>query len=386
MMSRFATGRLLPAVFALCVVSLWGCGRSSSTNEAPGEHAHDAEAESHEEEAAGAAGVSLSKESEALAEITTEPAAYRESRRVTRATGEIEVNPRRSARIVSRVSGWVNDVRRIQGDHVRQGDVVLTIYSPEYQAASSEFHRARERRERARSRADSSEVATAQAIYESAAKRLVLLGESAEEIASLSASDVSPVVHVHSPFDGTILESHTVAGLRVEPGSEVCSIADLRTVWVVLDVFEQEITSVEPGADVTIRVAAHADEEFKGNVAFVDKVMDEATRTVKVRVEVSNERDRMKPGMFVEAEIYGRSERRALMVSQEAVQRERGEYFVFVREGDRFLRKDVETGDADAGRVEIVRGLSEGEPVVVRGAFLLKSEMSKAGFEAGHAH
>jgi Cu(I)/Ag(I) efflux system membrane fusion protein len=329
-------------------------------------------------------GIELSAASRALAEIRTEPVRYGEVRDRTHATGEIQVNGRRVARIASRLPGWVEGVRRIQGDPVRRGDIVLTIHSPEYQTAEGELFSARNRLDKAGAKGDATEIETARAIYASARKRLILFGESAEELdALLRAGEVSPVAHIHSPFDGTILESAMVPGHRVEAGTEVCLISDLRTVWALLNVFEKDLASVRVGSGVSVTVGAYPDDVFTGTVALVDNMMDEATRTVKVRVEVPNQEGRLKPGMFADGDIDRGPARQALVVPTEALQQEGMTRFVFVARNGRFCRQDVDPGVAFGTQVEVTRGLQEGDSVVTGGAFTLKSEMLKSGFGEG---
>jgi multidrug efflux pump subunit AcrA (membrane-fusion protein) len=326
-------------------------------------------------------GLVLSPESRALAELTTVPVRYEMVRDRTHATGEIQVNGRRVARVVSRMSGWVEEVRRIRGDRVRSGDVVLTIYSPEYQTAGRELLSARARLVQAMAKADSAEVETARAIYTSARKRLLLFGETEAEVDTLlRAGDIDPIVHIPSPFDGTIIENSMVQGHRVEAGTEVCFISDLRTVWAILNVLEKDLASVRVGSAVSIRVGAYPGQVFAGEVTFVDNIMDEGTRTVRVRVEVANRDGRLKPGMFVDGDIDRGSERQGLVVPSEAVQQEGASHFVFVDRNGRFYRRDVQPGVEFGAVFEIRGGLAAGDTVVVGGAFILKSEMLKASF------
>ena len=209
----------------------------------------------------------------------------------------------------------------------------------------------------------------------------MLFGESEEELdALLKTGEVSPVSHLHSPFDGTILENTMVPGHRVEAGTEVCLISDLRTVWALLNVFEKDLASVKVGSGVLINVGAYPDEVFTGKVALVDNVMDEATRTVKVRVEVANQDGRLKPGMFVDGDIDRGPARQALAIPAGALQQEGTTRFVFVAKNGRFFRQDVDPGVTFGADVEIARGLQEGDSVVTDGAFTLKSEMLKSGF------
>jgi cobalt-zinc-cadmium efflux system membrane fusion protein len=139
----------------------------------------------------------------------------------------------------------------------------------------------------------------------------------------------------------------------------------------------------KPQATVTVK--AFPNEQFKGVVDYVGAIMDEATRTVKVRVVVDNKRGLLRPGMFAELTIdLGRGE--ALLVPAKAVVRDEERQFVFVRLGERrFLRRDVQVGAMRSGRIEILDGLRSGEEIVVTGAFLLKSDILREKMGAGCA-
>ena len=377
---------LLLAAVAACT----SCGERGDRSAPVEEHAEaHHEEDAHVEGDGEASGVLvLAPEAVALAEIATAPAARRALRSGFTATGEIAVNDKRTARVVARTDGWVQAVHRYVGDNVRAGDILAEIASPGYQTAVNDLLLAVKRLERARATADAREMESAGAIVNSARRRLLLYGESKAEIEQLVA-DASPpaTVHVHAPLGGTVLTSNAVPGHAVEPGAELYAIADLATVWALVDVFEKDLARVTVAAPVFLTVAAYPDERFAGKVTLVNSTMDEATRTVKVRVEVPNGNRRLRPGMFVAATISAGPAREGLAVPEAAIQEDGEERYVFVAEGGgRFRRQTVEVGTRDSGYVAVVAGLVAGTEVVTDGAFVLKSELLKSGFEAGHAH
>ena len=159
-MNHMTRNALLLFLAASCAALLPGCGDRRPADASVAEGAAGSEPPGD----AAAAGISLSPAALALAEVRTEPVRFGEVRDRTRATGEIQVNGRRVTRVVSRLSGWVEEVRRIQGDHVRRGDIVLTVHSPEYQTAEGELFGARSRLEKAEAKGDAAEIETARAI------------------------------------------------------------------------------------------------------------------------------------------------------------------------------------------------------------------------------
>jgi RND family efflux transporter MFP subunit len=194
---------------------------------------------------------------------------------------------------------------------------------------------------------------------------------------------VPAVVHVHAPIDGTVLTSHATPGHAVEPGGELYTIADLDTVWGQVDVFEKDLARASVGARVSLAVAAYPGDRFPGEVTLVSSVMDEATRTVKVRVEVPNPRRRLRPGMFLAATIAEGAARERVAVPAPAIQEDGEGRYVFIAEGGgRFRQQAVAVGAQDSGYVEVESGLEPGVEVVTDGAFVLKSELLKSGFEA----
>lgn len=326
----------------------------------------------------------LAPEAVIMAEIATAPAVRRVFRSSFTATGEIAVNDRRRARVVARADGWVNAVHRYTGDDVRRGDILAEIVSPGYQTAATDLFLAVERLGRARAVGDAQEIGAAEAIANSARRRILLYGESEAEIERLAADKQVPaVVHVHAPIDGTVLTSHATPGHAVEPGAELYTIADLDTVWGQVDVFEKDLARASVGARVSLAVAAYPGDHFPGEVTLVSSVMDEATRTVKVRVEVPNPRRRLRPGMFLAATIAEGAPRERVAVPAPAIQEDGEERYVFIAEGGgRFRQQAVAVGAQDSGYVEVESGIEPGAEVVTDGAFVLKSELLKSGFGA----
>jgi Cu(I)/Ag(I) efflux system membrane fusion protein len=169
-----------------------------------------------------------------------------------------------------------------------------------------------------------------------------------------------------------------VAGDAVELGTSLFRLADPSTLWAGLHLQEKDLGTVKPGDEVLLRTQAYPGEEFRGRLALIGDVVDEATRTVEGRVEMANPGGRLKPGMYVEAVIRPGGERRALAVPEESVQDDDGQTIVFVKTGERtFTRREVEAGEPVAGYVEILTGVADGETVVTSGSFLLKSEIRK---------
>jgi len=173
----------------------------------------------------------------------------------------------------------------------------------------------------------------------------------------------------------------------VEEATEILSIMDPSRLWVEADVYEKDIARIENGQGVVVSVPAFAGEEFKGVITYIGDVLDPDTRTITVRTEVNNPESRLKPGMFADLTIELSENGTALVVPAGAVLDDEGESLVFVRlEGNRFQPRHVMLGTRENGFVEVTDGLEEGDEVVTRGNFQLKSKLYEAVLEAGHVH
>lgn len=325
-----------------------------------------------------------------------------------RLNGTVSLDQDRVAEIVPRVPGVVREVRAQLGDEVRAGDVLTVIQSRELADAAAEFLAARERLALAQARfareadlrakrisAEQEFLEAKQALAEarieqrSAEQKLRALGFSSDELqALLQRSDEALTRYsVTAPFAGTVIEKHVTQGEQVDTGTAIFRIAQLDKVWVIASVYPKDLGRVAVGQLATVTVQAYPDRTFSGKVTWIASTIDERTRTLPIRVEIDNRERLLKPGLFARVAVVAGAKRNALVIPLPAVQRQKGEAVVFVEEGKgRYARREVSLGVRSGGAVEVIAGLDEGERVVTDGAFLLKSELEKAGFEAGHGH
>jgi Cu(I)/Ag(I) efflux system membrane fusion protein len=321
--------------------------------------------------------VTLTAEALKTAGIKVEPVQFRPAAKKIRVVGDIQFNAKRYAHITSRAAGRIEDILAFPGDKVKQGQPLLNLYSPDFLSLQAELIQASERWKRLK--ADDGEQATARALFDSVKRKLSLLNVADEELAEIErARTIRPLLAVRAPFSGSIIQGSAVAGDYVELGGSLFKIADLSSLWACVHIYEKDLSLVRPGSSVVIRVGALPGEEFRGSLLLVGDVIDEKTRTIEGRVEVSNLPGKLKPGMYIEADIVSPVERKALFVPEAAIQDYDNKKIVFLRAGENtFSLREVITGGASDGLVEITGGLKEGESVVTGGSFLLKSEMLK---------
>lgn len=181
-----------------------------------------------------------------------------------------------------------------------------------------------------------------------------------------------------SPFDGTVISKDAVLMERVGPESQLLSIADLSTVWVTTDIYEEHLPLLKSLAGEALRVRSDVwpDRTFEAKVFYTGDILHEESRTISMRAVADNSEGLLKPGMFVRVELPDLARSTVLQVPTSAIQEHDGQSFVFVHvREDQFERRTVKLGRSNREVVEILSGIRAGEPVVIRGGFALKSRM-----------
>ena len=210
---------------------------------------------------------------------------------------------------------------------------------------------------------------------------LKMLGFSNEQLADINPTEQGEAIAYYpiiAPFDGTIISKDVALLERVSPESQILSIADMRTVWISADIYEESFSMLQglSGRTVTVRSKAWPDRAFEAKVFYTGDIVEEESRTIAMRALATNDEGLLKPGMFVSVEFPEQQDRPVVQVPVSAVQEHEGKAFVFVHgEGDQFARRDVSLGRSNGSEQEVLAGLEQGEPVVVGGGFALKSAM-----------
>jgi cobalt-zinc-cadmium efflux system membrane fusion protein len=328
-------------------------------------------------------------------------------------TGEVRVNENAAAHISPRIPGIIESVHVDIGTRVRRGDVLFTMSSVELGKALSDYKRSRalaalseKNLEREKSLfeqkiSSEQEMIDAQmdceqhkAERDAARQALRALGLTEEDLSRIDPrrrGERAGSLPVRAPLDGTVIEKHAVAGELVEPGSDRMLLADLTTVWVWADIYEQDLPRLMQARSlgpipVDVRVGAFPGRSFEGTVDYVGATMEERTRTVKVRAAVENTDHLLRPGMFCEIRIGIDARQEALAIPKAALLSDEGRDFVFsLWKEDYFIRRPVKKGREFPEHVEITEGLVPGEKIVAEGAFLLKSDILREKMGAGCA-
>lgn len=305
-----------------------------------------------------------------------------------RVPGRVAVDETRITRVTSRTAGWIDRVHAdFTGRLVKQGEPLVSLYSPELTASQQEYLLAR----KARATLNQSTVAAVRAanesLVEAARGRLRHhwgLDEAALERLD-ETSEVQRSVTLYAPAAAFVIARNAYPGARVTPETELYTLADLSRVWVIADVFEADAARVRLGQYAAVEPAYAPGRQFSARVTYIFPRIDPQSRTLPVRLEAENRDYFLKPDQFLNVDFQFSSAAR-LAVPEEAVLDGGITQTVYVDRGEGiFEPRRVQTGERFEGRVEILSGLKEGERIAVSGVFLLDSE-SKLKNPVGHAH
>lgn len=297
--------------------------------------------------------------------VRTEVASRGRLRRRIDAVGNIGYDEARISHIHMRSEGWIEDLRvHFVGERFAAGDVLFEIYAPALVNAQEEFLQA---------------LRTGRtALITSSRERLHLLGVDELQVRELERSrKLRPRITVRAPGDGVVTALNARHGMFVTPNMEVMSLADLSSLWLLVEVPERQSSWVAVGQAVELRLPALPGEVFEGRIEYLYPGLDARTRTLRARVQLDNPGERFRPDMFANVRIFAGPRDDVLSVPSQALIRTGRAERVIVAEGEgRFRAVDVSSGMESGDWVEIRDGLEEGDRVVVSGQFLLDSEAS----------
>jgi Cu(I)/Ag(I) efflux system membrane fusion protein len=308
--------------------------------------------------------------------VRTEDAAMRELTRTVRAVGTLQVDERRINRVSPKFEGWIEQLHvATTGQQVTRGEPLMEVYSPDLVTAQQEYLIAVKGMQAVKDA--SSEIhASMQQMMAGAITRLRNWDISEPELTQLEQQgSVRRTITLRSPASGVVVEKPALKGMRFMPGETLYQIADLSSLWLIADIFEQDLGEVRPGQAARIEVNAYPGRTFSGKVSFFYPTVTAETRTGKVRIELANTGGLLKPSMFAQVELASGPRRKVLAVPSSAVIDSGVRRVVFVQVGEgRFEPRDVKLGARADDYVEVLEGVKQGEPVVVAANFLIDAE------------
>jgi len=290
--------------------------------------------------------------------------------------GEVTYDETRATAIAPKVEGWVEKLHvNFTGQDVREGEALLDIYSPMLVTAQEELLLAARL---VRDVASGTEEAkrSAEEMLVSARRRLQYWDITAADIERIERTgQVTRTMTLRATSRGVVVDKLVLSGQRIMAGETLYRLADLRTVWVDAELFEHDLALVRTGQRVSVEIQAYPGERWPGSVTYVYPLVDAATRTARIRVELANPGRRFKPGMFATVHHSGALRERVLTVPRSAVLATGQRSIVFLKTASGTLEpREVVTGVANDDRIEIMRGLQESDTVVASATFLIDAE------------
>jgi len=296
--------------------------------------------------------------------------------KLIRTVGRVAVDERRLVKVTIKFHGWIEQLFiSATGDHVKKGQALFTIYSPDLVATQEEYLLALQGRKQM-GESEFPEVARgSKDLLEATKRRFQLWDITADHIRELEKTGkVLKTLPIHSPIRGTVISKSILQGAHVEPGEELYTIADLSRVWILADVYEYELSFVKVGQKAAVTLSYDPGTVLTGQLSFVYPTLDPKTRTAKVRFELDNADEKLKPDMYANIELRVNLGLR-LAIPQEAIIESGQKQVVFLHRGGgklepRLIKTGVRTGEWS----EVLEGLQEGEHIVTSANFLIDSE------------
>ena len=304
--------------------------------------------------------------------VRTEPAQARTLVRGLRAVGTVAIDERRATIVTMRSDGYVEDLFvNTTGQHVQAGEPLFRVYSSDIQQAISDLLVTKSWTQRG-----AAEVGTGNPV-DGAMQRLRNLGVPEKRIREIRDTGINPrTIDWLAPAAGTVTAKRIINGQRVKAGDELYRIVDLTNLWVIADVAEGDLADIKSGMRATVTFRAYRSQPVEGVVTFIYPEVRPETRTARVRIEVPNPDELIKPDMYADVVFQVAADGSPVTtVPASAIIDNGAQQIVLVAKGEgRFEPRPVKLGRRDDGYVEIVEGLRQGEEIVTTATFLIDAE------------
>ena len=308
--------------------------------------------------------------------VTSVPVSMKDVNDDLTVPGNVDIDEQRLSYVQTRFPGWIQDVSaNATYQFVRKGQRLFTIYSPEIVSSQQEYLLARQNQKAFSQDAHGMGAQEGGWLQKAAEERMLQFGVPAQAIAELEQSGkVQRNIAVESPATGYITERNAMPNAYVQPETKLYTIADLSTVWVYANVFQDAVGRLRPGAAAQVTVDAYPGRKFNGRIDQILPQVDQATRTVRVRLVFGNPGLVLKPGMYVNVAISIKLGRQ-MVVPASAVLQTGSKAIAFIDHGNGSLEpRTIETGPQFDGSVVVLNGLKVGDKVVSSANFLVDSE------------
>jgi membrane fusion protein, copper/silver efflux system len=330
--------------------------------------------------------VEVPQEQQGRMGLNTAPARKKAIEHTIRTVGNVTADQTKEAHVHTKINGWIE---RIYADYVgkpiKKGEPLFDLYSPDLVSTQEEYLAGRK------------QGSAGKEIAQAALDRLKLWGVPQSEVDRLARSGKSKrTIAFSAPVDGFIINKSAIQGMYITPEMELYHIADLSRIWVVVTLYEYDISTIQLGDDAAIQLPYDPSKSFSGRISYIYPEIDSETRTAKARIELPNPRERLKPGMFANVEVK-KSLGEAVVVPDDSVIDTGTRSIIFIKTGaTRFEPREVKVGPRVDGSFAILSGLKDGDQVVTSAHFLIdaeskfqaalqKGESGAGGSHSGHA-
>lgn len=331
--------------------------------------------------------VKLSPSQQILANVQTETVKYMQFSGAMDFNGYIKINEKNTAHISTPVMGKIVKMYvNFEGQNVRAGQPVFELYSPDLVSTQKEYILALDNYDRIKQSMNEFATAQAKSLVDAARYRLKQWEMTSFQLDEIAKTrEMMETIKVYSKYSGVITKKYKQEGHWPMAGEIIYDVANLSTVWVMANIYENDVQYIKNGQNVEITSGSYLGEVFSAKINFVEPIYDASSRTLLVRIDVSNRNGKLKPDMYVKVKIstfYSQN----LAVPKNAVIRTGERDIVYVeKENGIYLPKNVQIGNEQDGYYEIISGLEEGDKVVSSGGFLIDSEAQiQQGFNTGH--
>lgn len=321
--------------------------------------------------------ISLSPSQQVIANVKTQVAEFDDFNNSIEANGTVKLRDDASGQISSPVKGKITKLYiNYEGQKVRKGQKAFEIYSPELIATQREFLLAYDNYLRAQESTNIGIKESAKSVLDAAKQRLLLWFVDENQINELMEKrQVKNSLTYYSDFSGVVTKKYFNEGSWVMEGNTILDVTNLSSVWVMANIYENEINKIKIGQQVDIKMNGNEDKSIKGKIDFINPFVNPDTRTIEVRITTSNVNMFLKPGMFVKVNIRTEKKSDSIVIPKTAVLSSGKMDMVYVKKSDNiFSPRQVEIGDEKDGKILIKSGLKRGEIIVVSAGFLIDSE------------
>ena len=320
--------------------------------------------------------VQISPERQQLIGVKIGAVEFKPLEKVIRTVGRVDYDEKRLVTISPKIGGWIEDLYvDFTGRFVKQGEPLLTLYSPELVSTQEEYLLAlRAKKDLVKS--PFPEVAgSGNSLAESAKRRLRLWDINDDQIKALEESgQPTKTLTLYSPFSGIVLERVAYRGMNVVPGMALYKLADLSVVWLYADIYEYELPFIRLGQQAAIQLSYLPGEVFTGKAIYIYPYLDPNTRTAKVRFEFPNPHGKLKPEMYANVEIKVHLGRKLAVPEGAIIDTGLRQMAIIDKGSGYFEPREVKVGAKVDDYYEVIKGLKAGEKVVTSANFLIDSE------------